>query len=158
MDSEAYIQGLASLMKAAKKDLQELDERKRKLLLAIAKTEEEIAAKKENIASISELWKRTPFADKPIGETKPLLKEKSFTKAIIYVLRTSNERLLPTDIRDRMADWGFDLGSYKSEIVASIHTTLRRLHKQGKVIEFSEGHRRNSYEWKRDKLPNVAHT
>jgi hypothetical protein len=155
MDSEAYIQGLASLMKAATKDLGELEDRRRKLLEATAKAEEEIAAKKESIAAISELWKRTPFADKPIGETKPLLKEKSFTKAIIYVLRTSNERLLPTDIRDRMADWGFDLESYKSDVVASIHTTLRRLHKQDKVKEFSEGHRRNSYEWKKgkDRLP-----
>ncbi len=151
MDSEAYIQGLASLMKAATKDLGELEERRRKLLEAIAKTDEEIAAKKKSIGSIEELWKQTPFGDKPIGETKPLLKEKSFTKAIIYVLRTSNERLLPTDIRDRMADWGFDLENYESDVVASIHTTLRRLHKQGKVSEFSEGHRRNSYEWKRER-------
>ena len=99
MDSEAYIQGLASLMKAATKDLGELEERKRKLLEAIGKAEQEIAAKKENISAISELWKRTPFADKPIGETKPLLNEKSFTKAIMYVLSTASESLSPTEIR-----------------------------------------------------------
>lgn len=153
MDSEAYIQGLASLMKAATKDLGILEDRKQKLLEAIAKTDEEIAVKKKSIGSIAELWKQTPFGDKEIGETKPLLNEKSFTNAIIYVLRTSSQRLFPTDIRDRMAEWGFDLESYKSDVVASIHTTLKRLHKQGKVSEFNEGHRRNSYEWKMDRQP-----
>lgn len=146
MDSEAYIQGLASLMKAATKDLGELEERRRKLLEAIAKTEEEIAAKKESIVSISELWKRTPFADKPIGETKPLLKEKSFTKAIMYVLSTASESLSPTEIRNRLSDWGFDLTAYQSDVVASIHTTLKRLEKSSRVKSHRAGPRRTLWE------------
>ena len=146
MDSEAYIQGLASLMKAATKDLQELDERKRKLLVALAKTNEEIAAKKDRIAKISELWKLTPFADKPIGETKPLLKETSFTKAIMYVLSTSTESLSPTEIRTRLSDWGFNLAAYQSDVVASIHTTLKRLEKSGRVRSHQDGPRRTLWE------------
>jgi hypothetical protein len=150
MDSEAYIQGLASLMKAATEDLAVLEDRKQKLLEAIEKTDVEITAKRKSIGSIEELWKQTPFGDKPIGETKPLINEKSFTKAISYVLRTSIENLSPTDIRDRMVEWGFDLGSYKSDVVASIHTTLRRLAAGGHVKPIADGHRRTRYEWSRE--------
>lgn len=149
MHSEAYIKALAEMMDAAKKDLANLEVRKTELEDQRVKLVGEIAGKHREIEEIEKLWKRTPLGDKPIGVTTPLLNEKSFTNAIAYVLRTSNQRLFPTDIRDRMAEWGFDIGSYRSDVVASIHTTLRRLHKQGKVNEFNEGHRRNSYEWNR---------
>lgn len=156
MDSEAYIQGLASLMKAATKDLLELEERKRKLMDAISKTEKEISAKNESISAIAELWKRTPFADKPIGETKPLLREKSFTKAILYVLSTASESLSPTEIRNRLSEWGFDLAAYQSDVVASIHTTLKRLEKGGRVRSHRDGPRRTLWEWDKEANARTA--
>jgi hypothetical protein len=68
------------------------------------------------------------------------------TDAIRQVLRSHQDAYLsPVFIRDRLADVGFDIKTHKN-ILASIHTVLKRLQRQGEVAPWSrEG--RTTYKW-----------
>jgi predicted nuclease with TOPRIM domain len=68
------------------------------------------------------------------------------TDAIRQVLSSHEEaNLSPVFIRDRLADVGFDIKTHKN-ILASIHTVLKRLQRQGEVTpHIREG--RTSYKW-----------
>lgn len=159
VSNEKYAELLGKTVQAMEERLSALKASRASLFDQLDKFDEDIQAAEADIQALNAIWNRTPFRGQQIGNTKPLRSEKSFTTAIEYVLKGFGTKMSPTEIRDKMAEWGFDIGSYKSDVVASIHTTLRRLHKQGKVEKFNEGQRRNSYEWKREtEPPIVAHT
>ncbi len=69
------------------------------------------------------------------------------TDAIVFILRTLGTKLSPTDVRDKMQEWGYDFSKYETDVVSSIHTILKRLAARGQAQEFNEGHRRKSYKW-----------
>lgn len=80
------------------------------------------------------------------------------TDAIRQVLASHEEAYLsPVFIRDRLADVGFDIKSHKN-ILASIHTVLKRLQRQGEVAPATrEG--RTAYKWvpkKADQQPDLT--
>jgi hypothetical protein len=68
------------------------------------------------------------------------------TDAIRKVLASHEDAYLsPVFIRDRLADVGFDIQTHKN-ILASIHTVLKRLQRQGEVAPWTrEG--RTAYKW-----------
>jgi hypothetical protein len=68
------------------------------------------------------------------------------TDGIRQVLSSHEEAYLsPVFIRDRLADVGFDIKTHKN-ILASIHTVLRRLQRKGEAVPFiKEG--RTAYRW-----------
>lgn len=68
------------------------------------------------------------------------------TDAIRTVLSSHEEAYLsPVFIRDRLADVGFDIKTHKN-ILASIHTVLKRLQRKGEAVPFiREG--RTTYRW-----------
>ena len=80
------------------------------------------------------------------------------TDAIRQVLSSHEEASLsPVFIRDRLAGVGFDIKTHKN-ILASIHTVLKRLQRRGEVTPFiREG--RTSYRWivkKKEETPDDA--
>jgi hypothetical protein len=80
------------------------------------------------------------------------------TDAIRQVLSSHEEAFLsPVFIRDRLADVGFDITTHKN-ILASIHTVLKRLQRQGEATPIiREG--RTAYRWvpkKKDDTPDLS--
>jgi predicted nuclease with TOPRIM domain len=80
------------------------------------------------------------------------------TDAIRQVLSSHEEASLsPVFIRDRLADVGFDIKTHKN-ILASIHTVLKRLQRQGEAIPIiREG--RTAYKWvvkKKEETPELS--
>jgi len=146
--SDAYKQTLAGMLEAAKSDLENLERQRVKLQASIEETDSSIAARRQEIGQFEAIWQRATSEEKPENELLPLTHETSFTAAIAYVLRRANRSLSPTEIRDRLVELGYDTSIYKSDVVASIHTTLRRFlaSTPPKVEETGEGRRRN-YRW-----------
>jgi hypothetical protein len=82
-----------------------------------------------------------------MGETKPLASVTGFTEAIEYVLKNMGTKMSPPGIRDKMTEWGYDTEKNDSNIVASIHTVLKRLVAKSSVREILDGEKRKSYQW-----------
>lgn len=82
------------------------------------------------------------YSDRDIG----------LTDAIRTVLSSHGEAFLsPVFIRDRLADVGFDIKTHKN-ILASIHTVLKRLQRQGEAAPWTkEG--RTAYKWTKKAEP-----
>jgi aspartokinase len=78
----------------------------------LARLEAEAAALRQTIAAIAPL----------VNESAP----SGLTDAIRAILAKAGEPLSASDIRDRLADMGFDMKSYSNPL-ATIHTILRRL-------------------------------
>jgi hypothetical protein len=147
VSNDKYAELLGKTVEAMEERLSALKATRLSLFDQIDKLDEDIQAAEADIQSLKAVWNRTPFRGKEIGNTKPLLDEKSFTAAIEYVLKALGTKMSPTEIRDKMAEWGFDIGNYKSDVVASIHTTLKRLAKNGRVKPHHDGPRRTLWEW-----------
>ena len=61
--------------------------------------------------------------------------EMGLTEAIRWVFRQpSILPLTPTQVRDRMAEMGYDLGKYK-HVMPPIHNTLKRMKEAGEIKE-----------------------
>lgn len=69
----------------------------------------------------------------------------NLTDAIRTVLRNSPESLRPIEIRDRLVSGGFNVKAH-SNIMASIHTALKRLTDTGKVLS-GEREGKATYAW-----------
>lgn len=147
VSNDEYAKLLAQTIKAMEDRLTDLHARREQLAAELLELDNAIALATEDIKAATAIWGRSSFGAQAIGETKPLLNVTGFTEAIEYVLRTLSTKLSPTEIRDKLADWGYDLEKYETDVVASIHTVLRRLQKRGKVQEFQDGDRRKSYQW-----------
>jgi len=150
VSNEKYAELLGQTVRAMEERLSALQANRASLVDQIEKLDGDIAAAQADIQALSAVWNRTPFREQQIGNTKPLSSEKSFTAATEYVLKALGTKMSPTEIRDKMAEWGFDFESYRSDVVASIHTTLKRLAKSGRVRPYRDGPRRTLWEWVRE--------
>jgi|HubBroStandDraft_4_1064222.scaffolds.fasta_scaffold197976_1 hypothetical protein len=74
------------------------------------------------------------------------VKQLGMTDAIRYILGSSSPHfaLTPTEIRDKLEQSGYDISEYKN-VMASIHTILRRLLKSKEVTQLRG--RPGSYLW-----------
>ncbi len=86
-----------------------------------------------------------PLAD--ISHSDETLTSLGITDAIRYVLRTSNERLSPQDIRQQLTDKGYDLSDLTAPM-ASIYTILGRLSKgETREVEREREEGRVYFKW-----------
>ena len=73
-------------------------------------------------------------------------RELGLTDAIRLVLRRIPKALTPSEVRDRLADMGFNLEKYES-VMPPIHTTLNRLAEKGEVLHERRVPGRSYYKW-----------
>jgi len=146
VSNENYAKLLAQTIKAMQDRVATLREQREKLVAELAQVETLISSTNEDIATATTIWGRSPFGSQAIGETKPLA-GKGFGESVEYVLRTLGGKFSPTEMRDKMQEWGYDFSKYESDVVSSIHTTLKRLKARDKVKEFSDGPRLRRYQW-----------
>jgi hypothetical protein len=156
VSNEKYAELLGQTVRAMEERLSALRLERALLFERIDKLDESIQKAEADMQSVNAIWNRTPFREHEIGNTKPLSSEKSFTAAIEYVLKALGTKMSPTEIRDKMAEWGFDIKGYKSDVVASIHTTLKRLAKNGRITPYQEGPRRTVWEWNKESNTRTA--
>jgi hypothetical protein len=156
VSNEKYAELLGQTVRAMEERLAALKEERALLFERIDQLDERIQEAEKDIQALAAVWNRTPFKEYEMGDTKPLRSEKSFTVAIEFVLKTLGEKMSPPQIRDKMVEWGFDLGNYQSDVVASIHTTLKRLNSGGRVTPHRDGPRRTLWEWNKESNTRTA--
>lgn len=73
------------------------------------------------------------------------------TDGVRFILRRAQRPMSPVDVRDELANWGFDMSKYANDLSA-IHTVLKRLNKAGEIrfVNRGGGH---AYEWQRPVTP-----
>jgi hypothetical protein len=144
--NDQYAKLLADTIQAMKDRRDDLKMKRDQLAIDLADMENALSLANEDIESATTIWGRSPFGAQAIGETKPLVGV-GMTDAVEYVLKTLGAKLIPTEVRNKMEEWGYDFSKYETDEVSSIHTTLKRLESRGKVRGFDEGHRRRAYQW-----------
>jgi hypothetical protein len=60
--------------------------------------------------------------------------------------------LMPIDVRDELANWGFDMSRYANDLSA-VHTVLKRLNKAGEIRFVPRPGGSRAYEWQRPIAP-----
>lgn len=147
MFSEPYQRALVGLLDAAKSERNRLLGERAALDNAMA----------ENTAFLREIEQQIKhFEDsiliaieaKTTTDARPLAGEKSFTEAITFVLKGASRPLSPVEIRDKLGELGFDSSEWKTDVVSSVHTVLKRLlaTEPPKIVESGEP-RRKIYQW-----------
>ncbi|MGO8718569.1 MAG: hypothetical protein ACLQMO_05040 [Acidobacteriaceae bacterium] len=144
--TDGYANLLSQTIRAMEDRLISMQRERDQLLEQLRDLEGQISFAQKDVETAKAIWGRSPFSAKPVGDTKPL-SDLGMTEAITYVLRTLMQRMSPSEVRDKMAEWGFDFSSYKTDVISSIHTILKRLAKRGDAQEINEGHRKKSYKW-----------
>jgi phage shock protein A len=71
----------------------------------------------------------------------------NLTEAVREIMRASPDRLAPTEIRNALEKAGYNTLKHKN-LMASIHTCLKRLEAQEEVSSFNDDGK-TVYEWKR---------
>lgn len=150
MSNEKYNELLGETVKAMEERLSELKGRRAVAVIQVMSIDKEIKAAEEDIQTLTAIWNRTPSRGKEMSETKPLASVKSFTAAIEYVLKNTGTKMSPPEIRDKLVEWGYNTEKYTTDIVASIHSVLRRLVAKDMVQEILDGEKRKSYQWIKD--------
>lgn len=117
--------------------------------------DDQIAVAQQDVETAKTIWNRTPFSGAEVGDPKPLA-GMGMTEAIRYVLSRLMLRMTPTEVRDKMAEWGYDFSKYETDVVSSIHTVLKRFAAKGDAKEFDEGRRRKSYKWSSESNTQTA--
>jgi hypothetical protein len=127
-----------------------------KAALKQAKKELEIAVeelgdllKKENEAEhrIVELRQTVAVLSKLCGEPYEDADALGLTDAVRLALKTAAVEMYPNGVKGRMESMGFNTSSY-GNIMASIHTILKRLKEQGQVEEVRmPGSDKPAYRW-----------
>jgi hypothetical protein len=150
MFSEPYQRALVGLLDAAKSEKNRLLGERLALDKAVA----------ENTAFLREIEQQIKHFEDSIlvaievntlPDARPLAEEKSFTNAIAFVLKGASLPLSPVEIRDRLAELGFDSSGWKTDVVSSVHTVLKRMlaNDPPSVMESGEP-RRKVYQWNWD--------
>ncbi len=150
MSNERYAELLGETIKAMEDRLDSVNKQRLAHIVEAGRLQEEMKAISEDIQALTAVWNRTPSRGKEMGETKPLASANGFTEAIEYVLKNMGTKMSPPDIRDKMTEWGYDTGKNATNIVASIHTVLKRLVAKGSVREILDSEKRKSYQWIKD--------
>ena len=115
-----------SALDAAIKEYEALGEKRRKI-------DDRLAQLAQTIGTLSRLIGLTP--------TVPL----SITDGVRLALRTGVP-MTPTDVRDRLQAIGVDLSVY-SNVLAVIHTVLRRLNEAGEIRRIPRPGGKTAYLW-----------
>jgi hypothetical protein len=68
------------------------------------------------------------------------------TDACRVVLARAEQPMTALDVRDRLANIGFDLSKYSSDL-AAIHTVLKRLNRAGELRFVARAPGNHAYEW-----------
>ena len=74
------------------------------------------------------------------------------TDGVRFILRRANRPMSAIDVRDELANWGFDMSKYANDLSA-IHTVLKRLNKAGEIRFVARGTGSHAYEWTRPIVP-----
>jgi hypothetical protein len=74
------------------------------------------------------------------------------TDGIRFILRRTQRAMSAIDVRDELANWGFDMSKYVNDLSA-IHTVLKRLNKSGEVRFVPRAAGSHAYEWQRPVTP-----
>jgi hypothetical protein len=74
------------------------------------------------------------------------------TDGIRFILRRTQRAMSAIDVRDELANWGFDMSKYVNDLSA-IHTVLKRLNKSGEVRFVPRPAGSHAYEWQRPVTP-----
>jgi hypothetical protein len=74
------------------------------------------------------------------------------TDGVRFILRRAQRPLTAIDVRDELANWGFDMSKYANDLSA-IHTVLKRLNKAGEIRFVARAPGRHAYEWNRPYMP-----
>jgi cob(I)alamin adenosyltransferase len=70
------------------------------------------------------------------------------TEGVRSVLRRAEQPMTAVDVRDELANWGFDMTRYANDLSA-IHTVLKRLNKAGEIRFVPRAAGSHAYEWQR---------
>ncbi len=146
VSNEEYANLLAKTIQAMQSRYAGLQEQREKLSAQMKELDDQMAVVQEDIVAATAIWGRSPFGNRSIGETRPLT-DLGMTEAVLYVLRTLRLQMSPVEVRDKMADWGFDFSKYESDEVSSIHTIIKRYVAKDLIRKFDDGPRRKSYKW-----------
>jgi hypothetical protein len=76
------------------------------------------------------------------------------TDGIRFILRRATRPLTPIDVREELANWGFDMSKYANDLSA-IHTTLKRLNQSGEIRFVPRTAGSHAYEWQRPTTPII---
>ena len=74
------------------------------------------------------------------------------TDGVRFILRRAQRPLTAIDVRDELANWGFDVSKYVNDLSA-IHTVLKRLNKAGEIRFVARAPGTHAYEWHRPVMP-----
>jgi hypothetical protein len=74
------------------------------------------------------------------------------TDGVRFILRRAQGPLSAVDVRDELANWGFDMSKYANDLSA-IHTVLKRLNKAGEIRFVPRSAASHAYEWNRPVTP-----
>ena len=74
------------------------------------------------------------------------------TDGVRFILLSAQRPMSAIDVRDELANWGFDMSKYANDLSA-IHTVLKRLNKAGEIRFVARGAGSHAYEWTRPIVP-----
>ena len=74
------------------------------------------------------------------------------TDGVRFILRRAERPMSAIDVRDELANWGFDMSRYANDLSA-IHTVLKRLNKAGEIRFVPRAAGSHAYEWARPITP-----
>jgi hypothetical protein len=74
------------------------------------------------------------------------------TDGVRFILRRAQHPMTAIDVREALANWGFDMSKYANDLSA-IHTVLKRLNKAGEIRFVARGPGSHAYEWNRPYTP-----
>jgi hypothetical protein len=125
----------------------------RRALEAASREYEELGAKRREIDQrLAQLGHTIGTLTKLLGltPTVPL----GLTDAIRMVIRGGGVPMTPTEVRDRLVAFGFDVSKYANEL-AAVHTILKRLNDAGEVRFIPSATGKHQYTWNRMAAPVV---
>jgi hypothetical protein len=111
------------------------------LIAQKAELEQRVLHLRQTLVSLSHLCGLTPTVSW------------GMTDGVRFILRRAARPMTPVDVRDELANWGFDMSKYANDLSA-IHTTLKRLNQSGEIRFLISGGR-HAYEWQRPVTPVV---
>jgi hypothetical protein len=68
------------------------------------------------------------------------------TDGVRFIVRRAQRPLTPIEVRDELANWGFDMSKYANDL-SVIHTTLKRLNQAGELRFVIKPGGVHAYEW-----------
>jgi hypothetical protein len=110
------------------------------LMQARADLDQRILHLRQTLVSLSHLCGLTPTVSW------------GMTDGVRFILRRSRRALTAIDVRDELANWGFDVSKYANDLSA-IHTVLKRLNKAGEIRFVARDQGGHAYEWNRPYTP-----